>query len=257
MGTGTLTAQDAAAIHQAAQQARTQPPPGSDEAEAASDALLANARAWNVGAHSDRKDTKWNRKHRRASVSIEKLTLLDRYVETQDIITASAAGLSERAYLIWHYVDVEGVSQIRLANVLGVSQMTISRAVCRAREELKYLVDTNAAKVFRAESHRSAYFAPHYRPPLASGVKEARQLMERAVEITTHIMPDDLEYVEVWKNGAPQPDYDKAGRIKEKPVGKRVSSLKTKVKYDRKVRRAIRQLKKVRAQTENNSAQPV
>lgn len=81
--------------------------------------------------------------------------------------------------------------------------------------------------------------------------------MERAVEITTHIMPDDLEYVEVWKNGAPQPDYDKAGRIKEKPVGKRVSSLKTKVKYDRKVRRAIRQLKKVRAQTENNSAQPV
>lgn len=240
-----LTAQDAQSIHDAAESARAQLQPGSPEAEAESDALLAANHAWSEGAHSERPSTKWNRKHSRCVTHdpIREANRIDQYIESSEIIIAASAGLSDTEYMVWHFVDQEGVSQSRVATAMGVSQRTVSRILMNAREELKYLVDANAKRIFRVESHRTAYFAPQYRPNLPLGVEEAREEMERTPEISTHIMPDDLGFVEVWKGGKRQVEIGPDD--KEKPIGKHVSSLRTRVKCSRRARRVKLQAKKV------------
>ncbi len=229
---GTMTARDVISISKAAQTAREQLQPGSPEAEEAADALLAGAKGWEADAHSERPNTKWNQKHSRHQASLEfaALQVFDQMIEPEEVITAAAAGLSERQYLVWHFVDIQGVPEMTLAARLNVSQSAISRAVCKAREELKYLIERDPAWIFRLESHRSAYFAPASRPELPEGVEEAREEMEAVKEVSTHILMDDPKLVQQWVNGEPQ--FDDEG----KPIGKRICFLAAKIKRDRQMR---------------------
>ncbi len=217
-------------IHRAIAEAKAQPQPGSDEAAQIADKLLSEAAGYRSGAHCDNPGSKWQRKHSRpAEHSADAaLAAVDNYIEVVDIVLEEAGGLSERSRRIWELCDIEGLSQARVARMEGVSERHIRRILTAAREELKYMVDSNAKRVFRSESHRTAYFAPGHRPVLPDGVEEAREQMEQPAEITTHIMPDALTTVEVWLDGKRQVEYEPDGTEegREVPLGaKRVSSL--------------------------------
>lgn len=228
-------------IHQAIVNAKQQPVPGSPEAEAMSTALITAAKGWKDGAYSEDPMTSRNRRRSRHEqlTATGELSVLDRYIEADDIVVSASAGLSRRQYLVWHYCDREGLTQARVAQLLGVSQQTVSRVLAKAREELKYLVDRHAKRVFSEESHRCAYFKPGYRPKLPEGVEEARERIEQPREITTHIMPDALNIVEVWRNGSRPVEYIPDGTEGgyEKPIGaKSIESLRKKAKRIRRKR---------------------
>lgn len=237
-------------IHAAIREVREAPRPGSPEAEAASDALLVSAHAYNDGAHSERKDTDYNRKHSRGrehtkegETSAMEL-VVDGYVEAEEIIIAASAGLSTRALCVWQCCDQEGMSQERVAAALGLSERSINRILSQARQDLRSLIESNVRYVFKLDIHdkiNQIYHPPTRRPLVPETAEEARYRLEERPGISTHILPEDLGAVEVWVNDERPVVETPGGR--ETPIGRK--SLQALVKQGRRIRH--KRLVKIRA----------
>lgn len=173
-----------------------------------SDALIRIHKGWVDGAHSELSDTDRRRRIIGNEIPIDEqlgtiVTPISHSVIRHMLHKAAKAGLTEWQQEVWLLADIVGWKQREIAREYGVVQSAVSQCLNRARQALWDYVDRRdpAIKVFLMESRRMPYFAPAYRPGLPPELDEARQAIESARGVSTHVQVDALKRVEVWHNG--------------------------------------------------------
>lgn len=118
------------------------------------------------------------------------------------IYKAADAGCSKAQWDAW-VLSEAGASEVRIAQMLGISQSAVCQRLGRARQAIWDHIDRHSIeyRVFWRESHRTAYFPPHHGPNLPDWLDPVRQGFELNPDVTTHIQQDAPGVLEVWRRG--------------------------------------------------------
>lgn len=189
--------------------------------DALNDAIIRTRVGYGRDSHSERTDTRRNRRRAKLLPIREELIPGRDEIEEHELQialqTLAKHGLTRRQQQVWFLVDQAGLNHREAARMLGVCRSAVTRALSRAYAAFDRQAELEgvAIRELRA-SGRRGYFAPAHRPEVPQPIQNARRLVELADGLITVIIDLDRESFEVWNTHK----EDKVEEGRRKPDGR-------------------------------------